>query len=166
MITNSTGVERNDWPSDGGLFGNAIAPGICCISGRNSSVICCCFFVRSSHGFSRRTALPSTTVGNPRSPCTRPLRGSDRTCRSIGAIMSPCTAASSPCGAGDNAEYDAAVLGRRELGLELREQQRAQAQYHHPRSDHHPAMVERPRERATVAVGHRHDPRFDEVIDP
>ena len=64
-MTNSIGVERNDWPSDGGLSGNAIAPGIAANFGRSSSAICCCFFVRSSHGFSRSTALPSTTVGKP-----------------------------------------------------------------------------------------------------
>jgi hypothetical protein len=65
ITTNSIGVERNCWPSDGGLIGNAIAPGIAANFGRNSSAICCCFFVRSSHGLSRSTALPSTTVGKP-----------------------------------------------------------------------------------------------------
>jgi hypothetical protein len=62
---NSTGVDRNDCPSDGGLIGNAIAPGIAANLGRSSSAICCCFFLRSSQGFNRSTALPSTTVGNP-----------------------------------------------------------------------------------------------------
>ncbi len=65
MTTYSTGVDRNDCPSDGGLIGKAIAPGMVAIFGRSSSVICCCLFLRSSQGFSRSTALPSTTVGNP-----------------------------------------------------------------------------------------------------
>ena len=46
-------------------MGNAIAPGIAANFGRNSSAICCCLRVRSSQGFRRRMALPSTTVGNP-----------------------------------------------------------------------------------------------------
>ena len=46
-------------------MGNAMAPGIDASLGRISSVICCCFFLRSSQGFSRNIALPSTTVGNP-----------------------------------------------------------------------------------------------------
>ncbi len=65
MTTYSIGVERNDWPSDGGLIGNAMAPGIGWNFGRSSSAICCCLRLRSSHGLSRSTALPSTTVGKP-----------------------------------------------------------------------------------------------------
>ena len=65
MITYSIGVERKLCPSDGGLIGNASAPGIDANFGRSSSAICCCFRVRSSQGFRRSTALPSTTVGKP-----------------------------------------------------------------------------------------------------
>ena len=65
MITYSTGVDRNGCPSDGGLTGKASAPGIDASFGRNSSVIFCCFLSRSSQGFSRSTATPSTTVGKP-----------------------------------------------------------------------------------------------------
>jgi hypothetical protein len=40
MITYSTGVERNDWPSDGGLLAKAVAPGIAANCGRRSSTMC------------------------------------------------------------------------------------------------------------------------------
>ncbi len=65
MITYSIGVERKLWPSDGGLIGNASAPGIDANFGRSSSAICCCLRVRSSQGLRRSIALPSTTVGKP-----------------------------------------------------------------------------------------------------
>ena len=65
MTTYSMGVERKRWPSEGGLSVNTCAPGMVASLGRSSSVICCCFFVRSSQGLRRNIAVPSTTVGKP-----------------------------------------------------------------------------------------------------
>jgi hypothetical protein len=65
MITYSIGVDLKLWPSEGGLIGNACTPGTDAISGRSSSAMSCCLRVLSSHGLSRRTVVPSTTVGLP-----------------------------------------------------------------------------------------------------
>ena len=65
MMTNSTGVERGDWPNDGGFTGNAMTPGSALNFGRNSSAIFCWGRVRFSQFLRRRIALPSTTVGKP-----------------------------------------------------------------------------------------------------
>ena len=65
MIMNSTGLERADWPSDGGLVGKARTPGSEANFGCNSWVMACCLRLRSSQGLSRRMAVPSVTVGKP-----------------------------------------------------------------------------------------------------
>ena len=58
MITYSTGSVRGDWPSDGGLTAKPITPGSCANLAFSSRAMSCCLRVRSSHGFSRRIALP------------------------------------------------------------------------------------------------------------
>ena len=46
MIMNSTGLERADWPSDGGLVGKARTPGSEANFGCNSWVMACCLRLR------------------------------------------------------------------------------------------------------------------------
>src|SRR5436305_2119316 len=99
ITTYSIGVDRNGWPSDGGLIGKTIAPGISIIRGRRSSAICCCFRVRSSHGFNRSTALPSTTVGNPEIAVNAAVSDNSAYMLSIGFIMSAVYCGVEPCGA-------------------------------------------------------------------
>ncbi|MNT92665.1 hypothetical protein D3C72_2339850 [compost metagenome] len=65
MMMNSTGLERADWPSDGGLVGKARTPGSDENCGCSCWVMACCLRLRSSQGFRRRMAVPSVTVGKP-----------------------------------------------------------------------------------------------------
>lgn len=65
MMMNSTGLERADCPSEGGLVGNARTPGSDANLGCSSWAICCWRRVRSSQGVRRRMAVPSVTVGKP-----------------------------------------------------------------------------------------------------
>ena len=62
-------------------------------------MICCCFFARSSQGFNRRIALPSTTVGNPEMAVYAAASGICAYISSIGLIWSAVYCGVEPCGA-------------------------------------------------------------------
>ena len=132
MMTYSIGVERKLWPSDGGLSGNASTPGIAANFGRSSSAICCCFRVRSSHGLRRSTALPSTTVGKPEIAVYACGFGNllvellDRL-QLVRRVLRRRALRRR-----HEAEHHAAILDRRELRLQHREEQRADAERDDP----------------------------------
>ena len=100
MITYSIGVERKLWPSDGGLIGNACAPGIDCELGPQLVGDLLLLLGALFPGLQAQHRVAVHHRGKARrSPCTRrPREPGCRTPRSAAAART-CTGGVEPCGA-------------------------------------------------------------------
>ena len=148
------------------MSGNAIAPGMLASLGRSSSAICCCLRgallprlqpqdrVAVDHGREAGEGGEGGGLGHRR------VELLDRPHHVAGELRRRSLRR------GHDAEDDAAVLDRRQLGLQRHEEHGAQADDARPGRDDDPAVAQRGREQPAVAVGHRDQARLDHVVDP